>query len=145
MAEREPRIFKNWDPYVRQRQAMASAVIFKNHGWYEWEEGHANLYGILLWHYETKKQTRFKYSKVLERLGYRRTHNYRLLKAIVEKELLQREGNGHYSLALSEIQMMEKVLSLIKKLDIIGNDTEVNQKSRDIASSETTIRKNAER
>jgi hypothetical protein len=142
-AEREPKIFKNWDPYVRQRQAMASAVIFKNHGWYEWEVGHANLYGILLWHYATKKQTSFKYSKVLERLGYRRTHNYRLLKAIVEKELLQREGNGHYSLALSGIQVIEKVLSLIKGLDIIGNEAGVNQKSQDTASSERIMRKNA--
>jgi len=132
-AEREPRIFKNWDPYVRQRQAMASAVIFKNHGWYEWETGHANLYGILLWHYETKKQTSFKYSKVLEKLGYRRTHNYRLLKAIVEKELLQREGNGHYSLPLSGIQAIEKVVSIIKGLDIIGNETRGDPKSRDTA------------
>jgi hypothetical protein len=125
MTEREPQLFKNWSGYMRQRQAMASAVIFKNHGWYKWEVGHAKLYGILLWHYEMKKQTRFKYSKTLKMQGYRRTHNYRLLKAILEKELLQKEGSGYYSFAVSEVKVIEKVLSLIKGLDMIGNKKEV--------------------
>lgn len=125
MTEREPKLFKNWSGYMRQRQVMASAVIFKNHGWYKWQVGHAKLYGILLWHYEMKKQTRFKYSKTLKMQGYRRTHNYRLLKAILEKELLQKEGSGYYSFAVSEVKVIEKVLSLIKGLDMIGNETEV--------------------
>ena len=84
MTGTEPRLFQNWSAYMRQRQVMASAVIFKNHDWYEWEIGHAKIYGILLWHYETKKHTKFKYSKTLKKQGYRRTHNYRLLKKIVE-------------------------------------------------------------
>ena len=142
MTEREPKIFKNWSPYMRQRQVMASAVIFKNHGWYEWQVGHSKLYGILLWHYETKKQTSFKYSTTLKKQGYRRTHNYRLLKTIVEKSLLQKEGNGYYSLAPSDLQAIQKVLSLIKKLDMVGNKSEVEQKSPNTASSERTIKRN---
>jgi hypothetical protein len=62
MIIREPRLFKGLDQYVRQRQVMASAVVFKAYGWHGWQIGHAKLYGILLWHYETKKQTSFKLS-----------------------------------------------------------------------------------
>lgn len=127
MTEREPKLFKNWSAYMRQRQVMASAVIFKNHGWYQWEVGHAKLYGILLWHYETKKHAKFKYSRTLKRQGYRRTHNYRLLKTIVEKSLLQKQGNGYYSFAPSEIELIKKVLSVIKELDKIGNETGGNE------------------
>jgi len=120
MTEREPKLFKNCDQYTRQRQVMASAVIFRNHGWYQWQVGHAKLYGILLWHYEMKRQTRFKYSKTLKTQGYRRTHNYRLLKTIVEKKLLLKEGNGYYNLNLSEIKVIDKILALIKQLDMIS-------------------------
>ncbi len=60
MTEREPKLFKNWSAYLRQRQVMASAAIFKNQGWYQWQVGHAKLYGILLWQYEIKRQARFK-------------------------------------------------------------------------------------
>lgn len=123
--ERQPKLFKKCDEYTRQRQVMASAVIFKNHGWYKWQVGHAKLYGILLWYYEMKKQTTFKYSKTLKTQGYGRTHNYRLLRTIVEKELLQKEGNGYYSFTASKIRVIEKVLPLIKELDMIGNKKEV--------------------
>lgn len=121
MAEREPKLFKNWSAYMRQRQTMASAVIFKTHGWYEWQLGHAKLYGILLWIYETEKHTKFKYSKTLKIYGYRRTHNYRLLRTIVRKKLLRKEGNGYYSFAHLDIQLIKKFLSMIKELDMIGN------------------------
>ncbi len=143
MVKREPKLFQNWSQYMRQRQVMASAVMFKNHGWYGWEVGHAKLYGILLWHYETKKHARFKYSRTLRKQGYRRTHNYRLLSRIVENNLLRREGNGYYSFAPSEIQVVERVLSLIKELDKIGNEKEGEQKSASTASSEKTTRKSA--
>ena len=122
MTEREPILFKKWkDGYASQRQVMASIVIFKNYGWYKWQVGHAKLYGILLWHYEKKKQTTFKYSKTLKMQGYRRTHNYRLLREIVDNKLLKKEGNGYYSFAPSKIKVIGKVLSLIKALDMIGN------------------------
>jgi len=117
MAEREPELFKTWTAYMRQRQVMASAVLFKTHGWYEWEQGHAKLFGILLWHYQTKKTKRFKYSKLLKRQGYRRTHNYRLLKSLVEKSLLQRQGNGYYSICTADVQVIDNALAIIKELD----------------------------
>ena len=124
--KREPMLFKKWkNGYASQRQVMASAVIFKNQGWNKWQIGHAKLYGILLWHYEKEKQTTFKYSKTLKIQGYRRTHNYRLLRTILEEELLQKEGNGYYSFAPSKIKIIEKVLMIFKELDMIGNKKEV--------------------
>ena len=121
MTEREPLIFRNWNEFMKIRQMRVSSIIFKNRGWYKWQEGHAKLYGILIWHYEMKKQTRFKYSKTLKKQGYQRTHNYRLLKAIVEKDLLCKEGNGYYSFKLTELQLMQKAIPLIKELDMIEN------------------------
>jgi hypothetical protein len=115
-------LFKTWSQYMKQRQIMASAVIFKAHGWYEWQVGHAKIFGILLWHYETGNQTSFKYSKTLKKDGYRRTHNYRLLKRIVEMNLLKKKGNGYYHLNLPEINVIDKVLSLIKELDMISKE-----------------------
>ena len=143
MIEREPGLFKTLDPYTRQRQVMASAVVFKAYGWYEWQPGHAKLFGTLLWHYETKKQTSFKYSKILKKLGYRRTHNYRLLKAIVENNLLVKKGNGRYCFTFSGMSVIEKILRVMKQLDVIKREAEVMQKSESTVSSEKTINKNA--
>jgi hypothetical protein len=143
MIDREPRLFKGLDEYVRQRQVMASAVVFKAYGWHGWQIGHAKLYGILLWHYETKKQTSFKYSKILKKLGYRRTHNYRLLKGIVENNLLVKKGNGCYCFTISGMSVIEKMLSVIRELDMISYETEVMRKSVNTVSSEKTTNKNA--
>jgi len=145
MIIREPRLFKGLDQYVRQRQVMASAVVFKAYGWHGWQIGHAKLYGILLWHYETKKQTSFKYSRMLKKLGYRRTHNYRLLKGIVENNLLVKKGNGCYCFTFSGMSVIEKMLSVIRELDMISYETEVMQKSVNTVSSEKTTNKNAKR
>jgi hypothetical protein len=143
MIDREPRLFKGLDEYVRQRQVMASAVVFKAYGWHGWQIGHAKLYGILLWHYETKKQTSFKYSKILKKLGYRRTHNYRLLKGIVENNLLVKKGNGRYCFTFSGMSVIKKILRVIKELDMIKSEAEVMQKSVNTVSSEKTTNKNA--
>ena len=145
MIDREPRLFKGLNEYVKQRQVMASAVVFKAHDWQEWQIGHAKLYGILLWHYESKKQTSFKYGKILKKLGYRRTHNYRLLKGIVENNLLVKKGNGRYCLTFSGMSVIEKMLSVIRELDMISYETEVMQKSVNTVSSEKTTNKNAKR
>lgn len=107
---------------MKFRQIMASAVIFKNHGWVQWQIGHAKLFGILLWDYETKRNTKFKYSDVLKKQGYRRTHNYRLLKAIVENHVLQRDGNGYYSFKIQELRMIKRTLVILKELDMIGKN-----------------------
>jgi hypothetical protein len=122
MADREPRLFKNWNNYMKFRQIMASAVIFKNRGWSQWQIGHAKLFGILLWDYETKKNTKFKYSNILKREGYRRTHYYWLLKAIVENHLLQKDGNGNYSLKIQELRMIKRLLIILKELDMVGKN-----------------------
>ena len=118
----EPNLFRNWDPYMRVRQVMASAVIFKNHGWAQWQVGHAKLFGILLWDFETRKRLKFKYSSSLKRYGYMRTHNYRLLNTLVENNLLQREGNGYYSFSLEELDLIKRVVMLIRELDVVGRE-----------------------
>ena len=129
MREREPNLFKNWTEYAKQRQVFASAVIFKAHGWCEWELGHAKLFGILLWHYEMKKQGKFKYSKTLKKEGYRRTHNYRLLKPLLSKTFLRKEGNGHYTLVPEDVKLVQEVSKILKQLDNVGKQAEVRRTS----------------
>jgi hypothetical protein len=120
MVESEPKLFRNWDPYMKIRQVVVSAVIFKNHGWSQWQSGHAKLFGILLWDYETKRRRTFKYNKTLKKQGYHRTHNYRLLREIIENKLLKKEGNGYYSFAVSDVITIKRVLMAVRELDIIG-------------------------
>ena len=122
MTDKEPRLFKNWNNYMKLRQIMASAVIFNNHGWSGWQIGHAKLFGILLWEYETRKNTKFKYSSTLKKQGYRRTHNYRLLKAILENNLLQRDGDGYYTFTVWELKMIKRVMMVLKEMDMIGKE-----------------------
>jgi hypothetical protein len=145
MIDREPGLFKGLKEYIKQRQVMASAVVFKAHDWQEWQIGHAKLYGILLWHYESKKQTSFKYGKILKKLGYRRTHNYRLLKGIVENNLLVKEGNGCYCFTFAGMRVIEKVLSVMREFDMIKSEAEVMRKSVNTVSSEKITNKNAKR
>ena len=120
MIEKEPKLFKKWDPYMKIRQAAASAAMFRSHGWSEFQPGHAKLFGVLLWDYETKGNKRFKYSKTLKKQGYQRTHNYRLLKEIIENNLLEKEGNGYYSFTPSDITIIKNVLMTVRKLDTMG-------------------------
>lgn len=121
MVAGEPKLFRNWDPYMRTRQVVASAVIFKNHGWFQWQMGHAKLFGVLLWDYETRRKGKFKYSKILKKQGYQRTHNYRLLREILENNLLQKEGNGYYSFTVPELEMIRQVIGVMRELDMISN------------------------
>jgi hypothetical protein len=136
MVEKEPKLFRKWDPYMKTRQVVASAVIFKNHGWSQWQAGHAKLFGVLLWNYETKKNKKFKYSKTLKKQGYCRTHNYRLLKPMIYNKLLRKEGNGYYSFEISDMTTIKRVLMTVRKLDMIGEKemlARVKQKSQSTA------------
>jgi hypothetical protein len=136
MVEGEPKLFKNWDPYMKMRQVAASAVIFKHHGWLRWQMGHARLFGVLLWNYESRQSRRFKYSKILKKQGYKRTHNYRLLKDILENKILQKEGNGYYSFTAQESTTIRQVITVMKELDMISGrmPIRVKRKSKDIVS-----------
>jgi len=120
MVEGEPKLFRNWDPYMKTRQAVASAVIFINHGWFEWQMGHAKLFGVLLWDYEKKGNRKFKYNKTLKKHGYSRTHNYRLMSTIIQNKVLRKSGNGYYNFTPSEVKLIKKVLAVVKELDTIG-------------------------
>ena len=117
MVEREPKLFRNWEPYMKARQVMASAILFRSHGWGDWKIGHAKLIGILLWNFETKKRWKFKYSTTLRTGGYRRTHNYRLLDKLVKNGLLQKEGNGYYSFAFRDLDSIKRLMVVMREMD----------------------------
>lgn len=123
MVEGEPKLFKNWDPYMKMRQEAASAVIFKSHGWSRWQKGHARLFGVLLWDYESRKSRRFKYSRVLKKQGYQRTHNYRLLRQIIENNLLLKEGNGYYAFTVRQSATIRQVIAVMREMDKISGKT----------------------
>jgi len=136
MASGEPKLLETWDPYTKARQVVGSAIIFNNRGWTNWKQGHAKLFGIMLWEYETKKRSKFKYNKALKKVGYGRTHNYRLLKGIMEHNLLKKQGGGHYSFPLRTLRMMREIVLLLKEIDAMSKkeiEIGVEQKSQDTA------------
>ena len=124
MKETEPQLYHEWSIYMRLRQAMLSAATFNSSGWNDWEVGHAKLVGILLWHYENGQKVKFKYSRILKKQCYRRTHNYRLLKGITEAGILKTDGKGYYSFQDKDIHKMEKAIKLMRQLD------QIDQKGR---------------
>ena len=137
MVSGEPKLFKAWDPYTKERQVIASAIIFNNRGWTNWQGGHAKLFGTLLWEYETKNRCKFKYSQTLKKQGYARTHNYRLLKALIEHDLLKKEGSGYYSFPFRTLRMIREIVLLLKEMDAMSKEEiqiGVEQKSQDTAS-----------
>jgi len=120
MVEGEPKIFGNWEPYVKTRQVVAAGVVFINHGWFKWQMGHARLFGVLLWDYERRGCRKFKYNKTLKKHGYCRTHNYRLLSTMIENKVLKKDGNGYYCFT-SDAALIKKVLTAVRELDRIGS------------------------
>ena len=133
MVEREPKLFRNWEPYMKARQVMASAILFGSHGWGDWKIGHAKLVGILLWDFETKKRWKFKYSTTLKMAGYQRTHNYRLLNKLVEKNLLQKEGDGYYSFGSKDLDLIKRLMVVMREMDTFRHgdvSTEVMEDSK---------------
>lgn len=136
MVEGEPNLFRNWEPYMKVRQVAASGAIFINHGWFNWQMGHARLFGVLLWDYERNGKRKFKYNKTLKKHGYRRTHNYRLLSTMIENKVLKKDGNGYYSFT-SDTALLKKVLTAVRELDTIGKreiSDGAEQTSQDTAS-----------
>jgi hypothetical protein len=105
----DPSLFQNLPPYMRTRLMMAASIIFRNSDLKDWTYGHEKLLGIVLWNYEYNKEISFKYSRLFKRHAYGRSHNYILLKKIIEKKILVKDGNGFYSFD-------EKYYSLITQL-----------------------------
>ena len=121
MTADEPSIFENLTPYMRTRLMMASVVIFRKSQMPNWSHGHEKLVGVVLWHYENRKEKRFKYSKLLKRYAYGRTQNYKLLRPIVEQKILVSQGNGYYSFAPEYENLLDRILSEMKSIDRLGN------------------------
>jgi len=121
MTADEPTIFQEFGPYFRARLMITAAIIFRKSRWEDWTYGHEKLMGVILWHYETKNQPKFKYSKLLKRHAYGRTQNYKLLKGIVDKGILIREPNGYYTFPYRYRVLIEKIFAEMKNLDRLGN------------------------
>jgi len=123
MTADEPSIFQNLSPYAKTRLMMASAVVFRISDWKEWTHGHEKLLGVVLWHYETKKESRFKYSKLLKRYAYGRTQNYKLLREIVGRKILRKEGNGYYKFSEKYQGILENIFEVMKTADKLKTPT----------------------
>jgi hypothetical protein len=120
MTADDPSVFENIGAYMRARLMIASAIIFRKSGWNEWTYGHEKLMGVILWYCEAEKQCNFKYSKVLKRYAYGRTQNYKLLKEIVDRNILIRQPNGYYIFPRSYRELIEQIFEELKNLDRIG-------------------------
>ena len=125
MTADEPSIFENLSPYMKARLMVASAIIFRKSNWKDWTYGHEKLLGVVIWHYEAKKERKFKYSKLLKRHAYGRTQNYKLLKGILERSILLQEGNGYYAFSERYQDLIDKILEALKGIDKLGNPTEI--------------------
>ena len=130
--DNEPQIFRNWSGYLKNRQAMSSSVVFNRINWQNWTTAHANLFGIILWHYQTTNSLKFKYSKLMKKNGYSRTHNYRLMKALLDKSFILREGNGHYTINPDYSVLIDKMSQVMKQLDFVSTQAEGGVRCRDI-------------
>jgi hypothetical protein len=119
MTSTDPAMFQNLPPYMRARLMMAAAIIFRNSDFKSWSYGHEKLLGIVLWNYEKKREKRFKYAKLFKRHAYGRTHNYILLKKILEEDILVKEGNGFYAFTKQYHDLIEQIFIGIKNLDKI--------------------------
>lgn len=124
MTADEPTIFENLSSYTRARLMMASAVVFRKSDWDKWTYGHEKLLGVILWHYESKKEKRFKYSKLLKRYAYGRTQNYKLLKGILDRHILVKQGNGYYTFPEKYHTLIEQVFNSLKTIDKLGSQKE---------------------
>lgn len=120
MTADEPSIFENLNSYMRARLMIASAIIFRKSNWQNWTYGHEKLLGVVLWHYETKKERRFKYSKLLKRYAYGRTQNYKLLREILGRKILVSQGNGCYEFSPKYHDLIDKIFSELGEIDRIG-------------------------
>jgi len=127
MTADEPEIFKNMTPYMRTRLMMASAILFRLSDWKEFSYGHEKLLGVVLWQYENKKEIRFKYNKLFKKQAYGRTQNYVLLKPIVEKNILFKEGNGYYRFPEKYHPLLGKILEILKLADNLKDGMEGEQ------------------
>jgi hypothetical protein len=121
MSNEEPSIFQIFPAYMKLRLMFASAILFRISGWKDWSYGHAKLFGVVLWNYEIKEENSFKYSRLLKRHAYGRTQNYKLLRGIVERNILKPEGNGYYSFSEKNQKLIKKILKALKNIDRIGN------------------------
>jgi hypothetical protein len=120
MTADDPSIFQNLGSYMRARLMIAAAIIFRKSNWDEWTYGHEKLMGVILWYCEAEKQFQFKYSRLLKRYAYGRTQNYKLLKEIVDRNILIRQPNGYYVFPAAYRELINRIFEELKTVDRIG-------------------------
>ena len=133
MTADDPSIFQNLGSYMRARLMIAAAIIFRKSDWDQWTYGHEKLMGVILWYCEDEKQYQFKYSRLLKRYAYGRTQNYKLLRDIVDRNILIRQPNGYYIFPRSYRKLIDAIFDELKNLDRI----EVKEKGE--SESEHTV------
>ena len=120
MVEGEPKLFRNWDPYMKIRQVVASAVIFKNHGWFRWQMGHANcsacFYGIMKPDETGDSNT----AKPSRNKAISRTHNYRLLQGNHREQRAEKGGEWLLQLRSLGHENNKEGPDCGQELDMIG-------------------------
>jgi len=119
---------------MRARLMIAAAIIFRKSNWDEWTYGHEKLMGVILWYCEAEKQYRFKYSRLLKRHAYGRTQNYKLLREIVDRNILTRQSNGYYEFPEKYRDLIDSIFEELKTLDIIGIPEKGESESEDTVS-----------
>jgi len=129
MTADDPSLFEQFEPYMRARLMIAAAIIFRKSDWNKWTYGHEKLMGVILWYCEAEKQYKFKYSRLLKRYAYGRTQNYKLLSAIVNRNILVRQPNGYYTFSEEYKELIAKIFEELKNLDIIGIPKKEESKS----------------
>ena len=103
---------------------MASAIIFRKSGWNGWSYGHEKLVGVILWNFEAQKEKGFKYSRLLKKHACGRTQNYKLLREIVERKILESHGHGYYKFPEKYQKLIDQIFKSIKDFDKLGDPNE---------------------
>ena len=84
---------------------------------------------------EDEDSIRLTIRDFLKKKGYRRTHNYRLLKSLVEQNLIRKEGDGYYSFPESELEIIKNAITAMRQLDLINR----NEIFSGVRESESTV------
>ena len=115
---REPLLFRKLTPYQKQRYKLASAILLNKFLGRKWEDAHACLLCVFVWHYEVEGKTRLKFSEEIRLNAFVGSYNYTLLSPLIKSGIINQEyGHGYYSLTKQARETVDKVLGLLKKID----------------------------
>lgn len=117
----EPIAFEDFGSYMRVRTMIAAGILLRKSGSDIWHYGHQKLLGIILWNYETTKEPRFKYRRLLKRYAYCKTQNYKLMRPMLDRKVLVRQGHGYYTFSKPYEELIQRIFQILKDMDEAGN------------------------